>query len=128
MELKCEHQGNRATFLELEITIVNGIFVYKLFDKRDEFPFEIVRMPNLEGNIPHHIFYGSFTAEILRIGRATLLYEDFLPRIKQIFKRMKCQGGNTHKLTKSITQVMHKYSDIFLKYNKTSQEVVSQLH
>ena len=52
--------------------IKDGMFVYKLFDKRDSFPFEIVRMPNLKSNIPDHVFYGSFIAEVLRIGRATL--------------------------------------------------------
>ena len=38
LQLKCEHSGDHATFLELHITIVNGIFVYKLFDKRNVFP------------------------------------------------------------------------------------------
>ena len=32
LQLKCEHSGDHATFLELDITIVDGIFVYKLFD------------------------------------------------------------------------------------------------
>ena len=39
LQLKCEHSGDHATFLELDITIVDGIFVYKLFDKRDDLPF-----------------------------------------------------------------------------------------
>ena len=47
LELKCEHQGSHATFLDLDINVSNGIFVYKLFDKRDNFPFYIVRMPDL---------------------------------------------------------------------------------
>ena len=34
LELKCEHHGTHATFLDLEIYIVDGIFVYKLFDNR----------------------------------------------------------------------------------------------
>ena len=97
LDLKCEHQGTHATFLDMEINIVDGIFVYKLFDKRDSFPFDIVRMPNLGGNIPQHIFYGSFMAEILRIGRATLYYLDFLTRVKQLYCRMAKQGGNKEK-------------------------------
>ena len=43
-ELKLEHQGKHATFLDLNITIEDNIFAYKLFDKRDKFPFFIVRM------------------------------------------------------------------------------------
>ena len=39
LQLQCEHIGDHATFLELDITIVDGIWLYKLFDKRDAFPF-----------------------------------------------------------------------------------------
>ena len=45
------------TFLDLDIKIEDGIFVHKLFDKRDT--FFIVRMPPFESNIPSTIFYGS---------------------------------------------------------------------
>ena len=127
LELKCEHQGSRATLLEMEIQIEDGLFVYKLFDKRDNFPFEIVRMPNLSGNIPEHIFYGSFMAEILRIGRATLRYDDFKPRVKQIFLRMCNQGGSSKKLLKQITKVITTYPETFLKFGKTDQEIVSDI-
>ena len=56
LELKCEHEGSHATFLDLDINIVDGKFVYKLFDKRNAFPFFIVRMPDYSGNIPAHVF------------------------------------------------------------------------
>ena len=77
MELKKEHQGTHATFLELETNIVDNIFVYKLYDKRDSFPFSIVRMPYLSSNIPYNIFYNSILSELLRIARCSLLYKDF---------------------------------------------------
>ena len=77
LQLKCEHQGTHATFMDLEVNISDGIFVYKLFDKRDGFPFFIVRMPDLSGNIPSHVFCGSVVSEFLRIAHCTLLYTDF---------------------------------------------------
>ena len=45
-----EHQGYQATFLNFDITVKEGTFIYKLFDKRDSFPFLIVRMPHVESN------------------------------------------------------------------------------
>lgn len=45
LQLKCEHKGDHATFLELDVSVVDGKFVYKLYGKRDAFPFTIVRMP-----------------------------------------------------------------------------------
>ena len=42
LELKVEHQGDQVTFLNLDMTIKEGTFIYKLFDKRDSFPFLVV--------------------------------------------------------------------------------------
>jgi hypothetical protein len=104
LELKCEHQGTHATFLDLDITISDGIFVYKLFDKRNDFPFFIVRMPDLSGNIPNHVFYGSIMSEFLRISRCTLRYEDFLPSAISLFRRMINQGGSEIQVLKQISK------------------------
>ena len=38
LEIKVGHQRELATFFDLDITIKNNIFIYKLFDKRDNFP------------------------------------------------------------------------------------------
>ena len=78
MELKPEHQGLHATFLEIETNIENSIFVYKLYDKRDDFPFSIVKMPYLSSNLPYNIFSNTILSEILRIARCSLLYKNFL--------------------------------------------------
>ena len=80
LELKVEHEGDSATFLNLDIRIEQGQFVYKLYDKRDAFPFSIVRMPYLSSNIPKTIFYSVLVGEFLRIARATLLVSDFIPK------------------------------------------------
>ena len=88
LDLKLEHSGIHATFLDLDITIENGIFVYKLFDKRDKFPFHIVRMPHASSNIPTTIFYGSIFSEFLRIARCSLLFQDFVPRAGELFARL----------------------------------------
>ena len=46
LELKKENTGSLcATFLDLELSIADRKFNLKLFDKRDAFPFVIVRMP-----------------------------------------------------------------------------------
>ena len=51
-------------------------------------------MPDLRGNIPSHVFYGCIMSELLRIARATLKYENFLPRASELFKRMLNQGAS----------------------------------
>ena len=127
LELKCEHYGLHATFLDLEIDVKNKIFVYKLFDKRESFPFFIVRMPDLSGNIPSHVFYGSIMSEFLRIARCTLLYSDFLPSAVNLFKRMVSQGGSHSRILKQITKAMSRHPEPFSKFSKSTQEIVKDI-
>ena len=56
LELKLGHSVTHATYLDLDIKTEDGMFVYKVFDKRDKFSFFIVRMPHFESNIPSTIF------------------------------------------------------------------------
>ena len=123
LELKCEHQGTHATFLDLDINISNGIFVYKLFDKRDDFPFFIVRMPDLSGNIPNHVFYGSVMSEFLRIARCTLLYNDFLKSAIALFKRMVNQGGSEIQILKQISKGVMRHPIPFKKFSKNAKQI-----
>ena len=124
LELKREHNGSHATFLDLEINIVDDIFVYKLYDKRDDFPFFIIRMPYLCSDSPSYIFYGTFLSEFLRISRCTLLFDDFVSKASALFNRMVTQGGNKAKLKRQINKVLQNHPKSFSKYNKTSQEII----
>ena len=66
-----EHIVAHVTFLDLDIKIEDGIFIYKLSDKRDKFPFLTVSMAYFESNIPLTTLYGSIFSEFLCIGRCT---------------------------------------------------------
>ena len=58
LELKKENSTNDiATFLDMDIRIVDGRFVTKLYDKRDNFGFNITKMPYKESKIPANMFY-----------------------------------------------------------------------
>ena len=58
LELKCEHheRGKHATFLDLDIKISEGKFIYKMFDKTDEFAYSVMRRPYIDSNISLYIF------------------------------------------------------------------------
>jgi len=127
LRLKCEHKGSHATFYDLDITIIDGIFVHKLFDKRDNFPFFIIRMPDLSGNIPEHVFYGSIYSEFLRIARASLLYDDFLSKSRLLKDRMLKQGASKFKLSKILDKMFIKNQNAFFSYNTELLKVKQDL-
>ena len=127
LELKVEHLGNHATFLDIDIKIENGKFIYKLFDKRDQFPFFIVRMPHLLSNIPSSIFYGSILSEFLRIARCTLKLDDFIIRGKELFVRMVSQGGNTTLINKQIKKAAFRHPEAFITFECDANEIITLL-
>ena len=62
----------------------NREFHTKLFDKRDDFGFDNVRIPFYCSNIPSKMFHGSIGAEFLRLSRATSITEDPLRACTQL--------------------------------------------
>ena len=48
-----------TTFLNLKIKIEYGKFILALFNKRDKFPFSIVRIANKSSNLPSYMFYSA---------------------------------------------------------------------
>ena len=127
LELKCEHRGEHATFLDLDIKINDGEFKYKLFDKRDEFPFEVVRMPDRSSNIPSYIFYGTIMSEIIRIARSTLCLDDLTPRIAALFKRMLIQGADRKKILHQCNKAITNYPYAFDKFASRSEHIIEKI-
>ena len=54
---KSNTSDTEAPFLDLHLPISNDI-VSTIYDKRDNFDFEIVDFPFLDGDIPRSISYG----------------------------------------------------------------------
>ena len=94
LQLKVEHSGKHLTFLNLDMTIKDGVFICKLFDKHDAFPFFIVCMPYIDSNISKSIFCSALVGEFLRTARSSLLYKEFHEKAMELRNRMKAQGHN----------------------------------
>ena len=80
---------NTLVLVSLGITVKDGVFVYKFFDKPNAFPFLIVCLPYFGSNIKKSIFCSAFVGEFLRITRSSLLYQGFNEKAKELLNRMK---------------------------------------
>ena len=67
LDIKPEYQGTHASFLNRDVIIVDGKFIYKLYGKRDSFPFLIVTMPYTVSNIPNNNLYSVFVGVTLAL-------------------------------------------------------------
>ena len=68
---KANTSDTKAAFLDLNLSISNGIFSTKLYDKRDDFDFEIVNFPFFDGDVPRSTPYGVYISQLIRFGRAS---------------------------------------------------------
>ena len=57
---KAKYSDTEAPFLDLNLSITNGIVSSKIYGKRDHFNFEIVNFPFLDGDVPLSPSYGVY--------------------------------------------------------------------
>ena len=55
---KANSSDTEAPFLDLNLSITHGTVSSKIYDKRDDFNFEIVNLPFLDGDVPRSPSYG----------------------------------------------------------------------
>ena len=92
--MKPENQSTESeSYLDLDLRNDEKVFNRKLYDKRDAFPFSVVRMPHYQSNMPSTMFYSTITAEVLRICRTTLKFSDFKNSVEKLLVRMTKQGA-----------------------------------
>ena len=58
----------------------NGIVSSKMYDKRDDFNFEIVNFPFLDGDVPRSTYYGVYIFQLIRFARVFSNVDDFKNR------------------------------------------------
>ena len=62
---KANASYTEASFLDLNLWIHNGIVSTKIYDKRDDFNFDIVNFPFLDGDVPQRPSYGVYISQLI---------------------------------------------------------------
>ena len=73
-----------APFLDLNLCISNGTVFSKIYDKRDDFDFDKVNFPFLDGDVPRCTSYGVYISQLIRLTRASSNLSDFITVIKPL--------------------------------------------
>ena len=64
---KANTTDTEAPFWDLHLSIANGFVSSKIYDKRDDFDFDIVNFPFLDGDVPRRASYGVFITGARRL-------------------------------------------------------------
>ena len=92
-----------AAFLDLRLSISNDIVSAKVYDKRDDFDFEIVGFPFLDGDVPRSTSYGVYVSQLIRFARASSYVAEFNTRNKLLTRGLLKRGYQYHKLRKTYS-------------------------
>ena len=114
---KANSSDTEAPFLDLNLSITNGIVSSKIYVKRDDFNFKIVNFPFLDVDVPRSPSYGVCFSQLFRFARVCSNVEDFNNRNLFSTAKLLKQGYRYHKIRKALSKFYHRHSELIVKYN-----------
>ena len=114
---KANTSDTEAPFLDWHLTISNGFVSSKIYDKRDDFDFDIVNFPFLDGDVPRSTAYGVYISQLIRFARVSSHVVDFNARNKSLTAKLLQQGYRYHKLRKTFSKFYRLHYKLVSKFS-----------
>ena len=87
------------------------------FLKRDDFDFDIVNFPFLDGDVPRSTSYGVYISQLIRFARMSSHVADFNARNGSLTAKLLQQGYRYHKLRKTFSKFYRRHYELVSKFN-----------
>ena len=123
---KANTSDTEAPFLDLRLSISNGFVSSKIYDKRDDFGFDIVNFPFLDGDVPRRPSYGVYISQLIKFARVCSHVEDFNARNRCLTAKHLKQGYRYHKLRKAFTKFYRRHYELISKFNVGLKSLLHQ--
>ena len=123
---KANTSDTEAPFLDLHLSISNGFVSSKIYDKRDDFDFDIVNFPFLDGDVPSHPSDGVYISQLIRFARVCSHVDDFNTRNKSLTAKLLKQGYRYHKLRKAFSKFYRRHYELISKFNAGLKSLLQQ--
>ena len=114
---KANTSDTEAPFFDLHLYISNGFVSSKIYDKRDDFDFDIVNFPFLDGDVPISTSYGVYISQLIRFARVSSHVVDFNARNKSLTAKLLQQGHRYHKLRKTFSKFCRRHYELVSKFS-----------
>ena len=99
---KANLSDTETAVLDLNLSIHNDIVSTKIYDNRDDFNFDIVNFPFLDGDVLRRPSYGVYISQLIRFARASTYVTDFNNRNRFLTAKLLKQGSLYLKLRKAF--------------------------
>ena len=114
---KANTSDTEVPFLDLHLSISNGFVSSKIYNKRDDFDFDIVNFPFLDGDVPRSTSYGVYISQLIRVARVSSHVVDFSACNKSLTAKLLQQGYRYHKLRKTFSKFYRRHNELVSKFN-----------
>ena len=92
------------------------MILFKIYNKRDDFDFEVVNFPFLDGDVTRSTSYGVYISQHIRFARVSSHVADFNTRNKLLTQNLFKQGYRYHNLRKTFSNFYRRYYDLISKF------------
>ena len=113
---KTNETHNQANFLDLNISIINKEFKVELYDKRKDYHFNVISMPNMLSNTPRNLTYGIFYSQLFRLCNCNSNLENFVSDVKDLISKLIYQNYDRTKLLWFVAKFIKKRHPCTMKY------------
>ena len=123
---KANTSDTEAAFLDSHLSIYNDIVSTKIYDKRDDFDFEIVNFRFLDGDIPYSTSFGVYISQLICFAGASSYVADFNTRNKLWTQKLLKQVYRYQKLHKTFSKFYRRYYDLISKFHVGLKSLLRQ--
>ena len=114
---KAKNSDTEAPFWGLHLSISNGFVSSKIYDKRDDFDFDIVNFPYLDADVPRSTSNRVYISQLIRFARVCIHVADFNARNKSLTAKLLLQVYRYHKLRKTFSKFYRRHYELVSKFN-----------
>ena len=123
---KANSTDTEAPCFNLHLSISIGFVSSKIYGKRDDFNFDIVKFLCLDGDVPRVPFYGVYISQLIRFARVSSHLADFNARNKILTAKHLLQGYRNHKLRKFFSKFYRRHYELVSKYDTGLKTILLQ--
>lgn len=117
--------SGHADFLDLTIKVNNGRFMLNIFDKRDDFGFDVVSFPNPASNIHFRRMHGVIIGQLIRFANGSTLGLHFLSKAKRLVRQLVSQGYSPRTLRVKCRSFCNNYPHLCRKLKLTTNYFIN---
>ena len=107
---------NVVNYLDLNITVNNNVYIYRKYDKTMDYPFHVIKYPDLSANIPVKPAYGVFISQLIRFTRINKDINGFIKDTIEIIHRLTKQNYKSKKLTEKFIHFGRFYPHLWTRF------------